>query len=84
MLIPLLNDPDQKVRFEASLVLRRMKQNKDAAPAFMAMLKDENFEIRRTAVTALADFCDEPGVAEALKSMLKDRDQAVVRRRKRL
>jgi HEAT repeat protein len=77
-LVPLLRDPDIKIRAAAAAVIGEVKPGKDAVEAFLPLLKDEHFEVRRTAIRALGRFVPtHPAVAAAIRGALEDRDKAV-------
>jgi len=77
-LIELLKDPDEKVSGAAANVLSQLQLDKATLPSFLTLLKDDHFEVRRTAVRLLGKFAtQDAAVNAALTEMLKDRDRAV-------
>ena len=75
---------DSKAQNEALVreTLKKMQLEKGDLTQFVAMLKDEQFEVRRGSVELLGTLADQQGlsaeIVAALNQALKDRDKAVV------
>jgi len=77
-LMQLVRDPDEEIRMTAAMVLDTMQLDKATVPGFLALLKDEHFEVRRTAIRLLGKSAQRDAeISAALKEMLNDRDKAV-------
>jgi hypothetical protein len=77
-LAQLIKEKNTKTTQIAVQIILDMKQDKDTTKTLMDLVKDESFEVRRTAVKALAPFtAADSAVASVLKDALKDRDKSV-------
>lgn len=72
----LLQDGNQRVRWEAAAVLARAGDNA-ALPILIDIAQDPQSQWREYVYTSLASFEDDPVAEKAIRAGLKDRDQRV-------